>query len=283
MQYARKIENVRFGQERALYGSRDLYLSRCRFEGEEDGESAVKECENIRADGCYMDLRYPFWHVRGLEINGCEMTVNCRAALWYDENVRIADSVLNGIKAFRECKNVIMENVTAVSPEFGWKCENFSVGHCKIVSQYAFFESSGIEAEDLDFEGKYSFQYVRNAAFRNSTFRTKDAFWHSKNVTVADSVIEGEYLGWYSEGLTLIRCRIKGTQPLCYCKNLKLIDCTTEDCDLAFEYSDVEADIKGGILSVKNPVSGTITADGIGNIVITDDSVYPVKAVIKTR
>ena len=87
---------------------------------------------------------------------------------------------------------------------------------------------------------------------------------------VTDSVIKGEYLGWYSEGLTLIRCRIIGTQPFCYCKNLKLIDCTMEQTDLAFEYSDVEADVFGNILSVKNPLSGRITADTIGEVIRQD-------------
>ena len=44
------------------------------------------------------------------------------------------------------------------------------------------------------------------------------------------------------------------------------------DADLAFEYSDVEADIHSHIISVKNPRSGRICADSIGEI-ITDVSV----------
>lgn len=61
-----------------------------------------------------------------------------------------------------------------------------------------------------------------------------------------------------------------GTQPLCYCKNLKLVDCTMEDTDLSFEYSDVEADVKGHILSVKNPRSGHVIADSVGEIIRGD-------------
>ncbi|MBP5238640.1 MAG: DUF3737 family protein, partial [Clostridia bacterium] len=38
---------------------------------------------------------------------------------------------------------------------------------------------------------------------------------------------------------------------------------------------DVEADIEGDILSVKNPRSGYINAGSIGEIILTDDSVYP--------
>lgn len=73
--------------------------------------------------------------------------------------------------------------------------------------------------------------------------------------------MRGEYLGWYSENLTLIRCHISGTQPLCYCENLHLIDCTMEGTDLSFEYSSVEAEVRGEILSVKNPRSGCIVAE----------------------
>jgi hypothetical protein len=47
-----------------------------------------------------------------------------------------------------------------------------------------------------------------------------------------------------------------------------------EDCDLAFEYSDVEADIKGHLISIKNPKSGTITVDGVDTL-IESDQVYP--------
>ena len=82
--------------------------------------------------------------------------------------------------------------------------------------------------------------------------------------------MKGEYLGWFSENLTLIGCKIIGTQPLCYCKNLKLVNCTMEDTDLSFEYSDVEADVKGHILSVKNPRSGRIIADSVGEIISGD-------------
>ena len=63
------IENERFGRERALYRSDGVLLKNCRFAGEEDGESALKESRNVAAEHCYMDLRYPFWHVHGLRLS----------------------------------------------------------------------------------------------------------------------------------------------------------------------------------------------------------------------
>ena len=45
-------------------------------------------------------------------------------------------------------------------------------------------------------------------------------------------------------------------------------NCTMDDdCDLAFEYSTLRADINGCVRSVKNPRSGSITAGGYGEII----------------
>lgn len=276
------IKDKTFSEERALYNTCDAIVENCRFEGEEDGESFLKQCKNIVVKGCYMDLRYPMWHVDNLTLTGSEMTKNCRAALWYDSGVKIRDCKMNGIKALRECTDITIADTEADSPEFGWRCNKIRIDNSSVVSEYAFFESSDITATSLKFSGKYSFQYVKGVEISHSTLKTKDAFWHSENVTVRNCEIVGEYLGWYSQNLTLINCHIKGTQPLCYCKNLKLINCTMEDCDLSFEYSDVFADIKGSVTSVKNPKSGKIVADGYGEIII-GNAVYPVTAEILTR
>ena len=63
----------------------------------------------------------------------------------------------------------------------------------------------------------------------------------------------GEYLAWYCENVTFENCTIIGTQPLCYCRGLKLIHCRMIDCDLAFEKSDVEAEIISSVISIKVP------------------------------
>jgi len=55
-----------------------------------------------------------------------------------------------------------------------------------------------------------------------------------------------------------------------------------EDTDLAFEYSDVVADITGHILSVKNPKSGVITADSVGTV-IREDAVMECTGEVRLR
>ncbi len=45
-----------------------------------------------------------------------------------------------------------------------------------------------------------------------------------------------------------------------------------EGTDLFFEYSNVQVDVRGGVLSVKNPRSGRIHAGSIGELVIGDQA-----------
>lgn len=264
------IENVTLDEERALYGSKGLILKNASFDGPADGESAVKECADIEAEGCFCNLRYPFWHVHGLKITDTEMTEFCRAALWYSDGIVIKDSKLHGIKALRECADAVIENCDIISPEFGWSVRGIKMTDSTAVSEYFMMRSEDIDFNNVTFKGKYSFQYIRNAVFENCNFDTKDAFWHGENITVKDSVIKGEYFAWYSHNLTLINCTIIGTQPFCYCTGLKLINCRMEGCDLAFEKSEAEAEITTKVDSIKNPYKGTITVPAVGEIIRDD-------------
>ena len=193
-----------------------------------------------------------------------------RAAIWYAYNGHIEKCDLGGIKALRECSNVHIADSRIHSLEFGWKSQHITLENSTIHAEYLFLDCRDITLHNVHMSGKYSFQYVDGLQISDTILDTKDAFWHSKNVTVRNSTVKGEYLAWFSEGLTLIDCKIIGTQPLCYCKDLKLINCTMEQTDLAFEYSDVEADVRGNIMSVKNPRSGTIIADSVDEVIMGD-------------
>lgn len=276
------VENKQFDEERSLYNLKNSDVVSCVFAGPADGESVLKEVRDINVIDCKFSLRYPMWHVKKFTLEKSSMDELTRAALWYADDGVIKDSVLGGIKALRECNRISLDNCKIVSQEFGWKSQDISLENSEIEAEYLFLDCKNISLKNVQMKGKYSFQYIENLAIEDSVLDTKDAFWHSKNITVKNSVVKGEYLAWFSENLTLENCKISGTQPLCYCKGLKLINCTMEGADLAFEYSDVEADVKGDVVSIKNPKSGTIVVDSVGEI-IWDDPVMPCTGVVKTR
>ena len=251
--------NLTLDKERALYSETDIVVTNCTFQGEADGESALKECKNVSVRDCKFHLRYPFWHNTNTEISNCYMADTCRAALWYDTNLKITNSELNGIKALRECSDVFIKDCNITSAEFAWRCKRLAIERTTIhKTEYPFFMCEGVKIRNMKMTGKYSFQYVTDATIEESEFNTKDAFWHSKDVTIKDSTLVGEYIGWYSENLKLINCTIEGTQPFCYCKNLILENCTMHNCDLAFERSYVTATLTAPVDSIQEPVFGEI-------------------------
>ena len=276
------IENKQFDGERALYHLTDATVRGCTFAGAADGESAMKEAADLLVEDCHFALRYPFWHTKRFTLSHSTMAEICRAPIWYAEDGTVDGCTLHGVKALRECDRMTLKNSTVVSTEFGWNCRDLTVTDCTLSSEYFLMGTSGGLLHRIQLSGKYSFQYTSDLLITDSELNTKDAFWHSKNVTVKNCTVRGEYLGWYAEGLTLIDCRLIGTQPLCYCKDLTLVNCTMEDADLAFEYSEVEADVRGEILSVKNPRRGHITADGFGEI-IRENAVMPCSCTLTVR
>ena len=269
------IENKEFVGERPLYASHNLHLKNVTIHA---GESALKECSNIICDNCRFEGKYPLWNTIGFKVRNCLFTEGGRAALWYSENLEMTDTIVEAPKMFRDMKNLRLSNVKLPNAqETLWHCQGIHLDNVSADNaDYIMIHCKDIEIDHLVLNGNYSFQYSKNIVIRNSILNTKDAFWETDNCTVYDSVINGEYLAWNSRNLKLVRCHITGTQPLCYCEGLILEDCTFgDDADLALEYSSVEGNIKGHIISIKNPSTGHLTVDSVGEIIIDENIKAP--------
>ena len=277
------IKDKEFGGERPLFGSTGLRLENVTVHA---GESALKNCRNIEAVDCRFEGKYPFWHVNGFRIDRCEFTPGARAALWYSRGLMMTDTQIDAPKMFREMHNLHIEDVTIPdAQETLWSCRDVKLRNVTVKNaDYLFMHGADIDIENYRQQGNYSFQYCRNVVIRNAVIDSKDAFWETENVTVYDSEITGEYLGWHSRNLRLVRCKVNGTQPLCYCHNLVMEDCTMGDeCDLAFEDSDLTADIRSAIVSVKNPRTGFLKALAIGETIIDKNVLAPADCRIETE
>lgn len=269
------IRNEEFGGERPLFASHDLRLENCTIHA---GESALKECSNIEAIDCVFEGKYPFWHVKDFRIDKCLFREGARAALWYSSGLLMTDTVVEAPKMFREMDRLTLHNVRIPdAQETLWHCSNVELRDVEVANaDYLFMHSRGIDIDRYRQHGNYSFQYCSDVVIRNAEIHSKDAFWGTENVTVYDSTLIGEYLGWHSKNLRLVNCRIGGTQALCYADNLVLENCTLDaDADLTFECSTVNADIRGHVTSIKNPTSGTITLDSVGQVIIDENIHQP--------
>lgn len=262
-----KITNQNFEEERALYRLHDSEIDSCNFSGKKDGESPLKEANNLKVFGCNFDLRYALWHVENSEVKECTFSTAARAPFWYNRNVKFESINSDAPKAFRECKNIELLNCKIMSEEPFWKIRKFTGISSDFSGFYSFFMCKNVFLDNVKIDGKYSFQYCNNVVIKNSVLNTKDGFWHSNHVIVENSIIKGEYIGWYGRNLTFVNCTIESHQGFCHSKNVKFINCKMPNSDLVFEDSTIRGNIIGKIESIKNPKSGKIVVDEVGTMI----------------
>lgn len=266
-----KYTEKRFTGERALFQTRGAKISYCTFA---DGESPLKESNDLDIDNTMFQWKYPLWYCNNVKVINSTMFDMARAGIWYSKNIDLVNVTYDAPKGFRRCQNINLENVTIPNAaETLWNCDGVKMKKVTAKGDYFGMGSSNIEIEDFTLVGNYSFDGVKNMVIRNAKMLSKDAFWNSENVTVYDSFISGEYLGWNAKNVTLINCTIESEQGMCYMENVVMKNCKLMNTNLSFEYSTVDAEISSNIDSVKNPISGTIKANKIGEVIFDNDDV----------
>ena len=277
------IKNKEFGGERPLFATHDLRLENITIV---DGESGIKQCQNMECYDSKFYGKYPWWHVDGAKIENCYFAPGSRSAIWYTNDLVMKHCTIDGPKFFREMKNVELEDVTINdADETFWKVKGLRLKNVTLhEGTYPFMFSEDIYVDGLESDAKYVFQYCKNVEIHNAKIVTKDSFWECENITIYDSLLDGEYLAWHSKNVRLVNCHLAGEQLLCYAQDLVLENCTIDAaCDRMFEYSTVEADIRGHIEHIKNPSSGHIIADSIGSVTIDENVRQPNNCVIEIR
>ncbi len=266
-----KIEQEFLTGERALFQGNNLEIHNAIFA---DGESPLKHSSDIELYNSMFKWKYPLWYSRNISMKNCTLFEMARAGIWYTSNVSAEDTVIEAPKNFRRADKIRLKNVTFPNAEETlWWCNDIELDNVTAKGNYFAMNSSNIKADNFTLVGNYSFDGCKNVEVANSKLISKDAFWNTDNVTVRNSFISGEYLGWNARNLTLIDCTIESLQGMCYIDNLVMKNCTLINTTLAFEYSKVDADIKGKIDSVLNPASGTIRAEHIGELIIQKDKI----------
>ena len=264
--------------ERALFNSKDVQVSYSTFA---DGESPLKESQDIKIDHSMFKWKYPLWYCKDIVVEDSTLFEMARSGIWYTENIAISNSIIEAPKTFRRAKGIKLENVTMPNAgETLWNCDKISLKNVTAKGDYFGMNSTNIKIDGFQLVGNYAFDGGKNIEIHNAKMLSKDAFWNCDNVTVHDSFISGEYLGWNSKNLTFVNCNIESLQGLCYIDNLVMKNCRLLNTTLAFEYSTVDVQINSIIDSVMNPSGGIIQAEGIGELIMDETKIDPEKTQI---
>ena len=267
-----RFENNIYEGERAMYNKHDAFFNNCVFQ---NGESPLKACSNIIVENSTFSWKYPMWYSNNITVNNCTLLEMARSGIWYTTNITFNRCNIVAPKLFRRASKIVLYNIDLHNAqETLWNCEDIEINNMHAVGDYFGMNSNNIRINDFKLDGNYAFDGASNIEIHNAYMNSKDSFWKCENVIVYDSTIIGEYIGWNSRNLTFVNCHIESNQGLCYIEGLKMINCTLENTDLCFERcSNIDADIKGHVISIKNPYNGIIKVDSVDEIILHDDIV----------
>ncbi|MBO7358084.1 MAG: DUF3737 family protein [Lachnospiraceae bacterium] len=275
----KEIKPGTYEGERALYMLKDAVVKDSTFQ---NGESPLKESANIEIYGSLFKWKYPLWYCNNVLLKDSMIFEMGRAGIWYTNNLKVEDTVIKAPKNFRRCKDVSLKNVPLPNAqETFWNCDGIRMENVTAKGDYFAMGSKNIYADNFVLDGNYSFDGCENIEIHNSKLLTKDAFWNCENVTVYDSFISADYIGWNSKNVTFINCTIETLQGMCYLENLVMRNCKVLNTDHAFEFSTVDVELSTPIESVFNPISGTIKAPEIGNLIMEKEMIDPSKTKIE--
>ena len=275
------IDQAYLTGERALFMAQQKDIRHTTFA---DGESPLKESRDIRLLGSLFKWKYPLWYAKHIDAKDCVLFDTARAGIWYTEDIAMTDCVIEAPKTFRRSKDIRLTNIAMPNAqETLWSCDGVRMENVTARGDYFGMNSSRLDITNLTMDGNYTFDGCTDVTIRSSRFVTKDAFWNCRHVAVYDSFISGEYIGWNAEDVYFENCTIESLQGFCYMKNVTLRNCRLLNTTLAFEYATVDADIVGKVDSVKNPISGRITSDGIAELIFDDQQIDPKNTTITTR
>lgn len=260
--------------ERALFQSNGVRIEDSIFA---DGESPLKESQNIEINQSIFKWKYPLWYCQNVVVTNSTFLETARSGIWYTHHIDMRECIIEAPKTFRRASDITLKNVDMpFAQESFWNCHDIRLNKVSARGDYFGMNSENIIIDDLHLTGNYCFDGAKNIEVHNAKLISKDAFWNCENVIVYDSTIIGEYLAWNSKNITFINCTIESLQGLCYMDNVKMVNCKLINTSLAFEYcSNIDADIVSHIDSITNPISGVIRAHSIGEIILDETKINP--------
>ena len=134
-----------FEGERALYNVKDVKIDSCTFE---NGESPLKECENIEINSSIFKWKYPLWYSSDIKVKNSILLDTARSGIWYTENISMTDCFIEAPKTFRRAEKIYLENLggtkksrEVISNELSLKYGELS----GFIQQYLFYYKRTIE------------------------------------------------------------------------------------------------------------------------------------------
>ena len=152
------------------------------------------------------------------------ITTGQERAFYGSRNVHFKNIIIDGIEqgesAFKECRNITIEDTNIILKYCVWHCHNITL--CKTI---------------IDENSRASVWYCDNIEVLNCKFNGVKVFRNCNNLTVKDSIINSDEMGWKCDGVKIENSKIYGNYPFLNASNVCL-DGVEFIAKYIFQYSE---------------------------------------------
>ena len=145
-------------------------------------------------------------------------------AFYGSKNVHFKNIIIDGIEqgesAFKECRNITVEDTNIILKYCVWHCHNITL--IKTI---------------IDENSRASIWYCDNIEIINCKLNGVKALRNCNNVTVKDTIINSDEMGWKCEGVRLENCKVYGQYPFLNSCNVTF-DNVELNAKYIFQYSE---------------------------------------------
>ena len=148
----------------ALWYSNEIAITQTKLHG----TKALRECRNVKLDGCDIISPEFGWSVQGIAMKDC----------------------------------------TAQSEYFMMRSANLSFANVSLQGKYSFQYITDSSFENCTFNTKDAFWHAKNVVVRNSVVHGEYLAWYCENVTFENCILSGTQPFCYCKQLKLVNCQM---------------------------------------------------------------------------
>ena len=195
-----------------------------------DEERALYGRQNLLVKNCAFDGpadgESAFKECKNIAVENCFF--NLRYPFWHDTGLAISGSEMTPLcrAALWYSQNITIKDTKLHGIKALRECRDITLQNCDIISQ-----EFGWSAENLTVSGskavsEYFLLRGKNLTFRDVEFEGKYSFQYVENAIFENCTLNTKDAFWHGKNITLRNCTVKGEYLAWYSENLTLENCT---------------------------------------------------------
>ena len=164
------------------------------------------------------------------------------------------DGPADGESAFKECRDIVVENTYLNLRYPFWHDDNVTITECEMTEncRAALWYDKGVVIENCKLHGIKALRECEGIALKNTDIISPEFAWRSRNIKIENTKLQGEYPFFECKNMDIVGFEMKGKYSFQYIENTTLRNCVLDTKDAFWHAKNVTIEdsiIKGEYLA----------------------------------